>query len=175
PAWTASIEWCAVLADLPALQHLARGGAAWPWMADDPRLRAMTAAGDAGDSRKAGLPDAQALRVLLDVARAGPQDLLLLWRAEWRSRLPAAAASQGIDNHLLPLLAQHARAFAAPQAADGWALRRHLQSRLVLLLRRMLVEPVTAFVYLALSALECERLRGELVRRATFPRGGAAP
>ena len=77
--------------------------------------------------------------------------------------------------HLAPLLAQHASAFAAPQALDGWALRRQLQLRLVLLLRRTLVEPVTAFVYLALSALECERLRGELVRRAAFPRSGVAP
>jgi len=175
PAWAASIEWCAVLADLPAWQHLARGGAVLPWMAADPRLRPLPDAGDAGDSRKGGPPEAQALRTVLDLAHAGPQDLLPLWRAEWRRRLPAAAASQGIDSHLLPLLAQHAGAFATPQAVDGWALRRQLQSRLVLLLRRLLVEPVTAFVYLALSALECERLRGELVRRAAFPRGGAAP
>ena len=102
-------------------------------------------------------------------------DLLPLWRAEWHRRLPRAAVSQGIDTHLVPLLMQHASAFAAPQAVDGWALRRQLQSRLVLLLRRTLIEPATAFVDLALSALECERLRGELVRRAAFPRGGVEP
>lgn len=204
PAWAAAIEWCAVLVDLPAVQHLARGGAPLPWMASDPRLRTLLDTGDggrAGDSGKGGPPEAQALCSLLDAARAqesvasplrstpavgglgaarsrgrpDAQGLLPLWRAEWRRRLPAAAASQGIDTHLVPLVVQHASAFAAPQAVDGWALRRQLQSRLVLLLRRTLVEPVTAFVYLALSALECERLRGELVRRAAFPRGGVAP
>jgi hypothetical protein len=135
-------------------------------------------AGDGGDARasgKGGAPEVRAMRSLLDTARTGPHELLPLWRAEWRRRLPLAAGSQGIDTHLAPLLAQHAGAFAAPQAVDGWALRRQLQSRLVLLLRRTLVEPVTAFVYLALSALECERLRGELVRRAAFPRSGVAP
>jgi hypothetical protein len=203
PAWAAAVTWCAVLADLPALQHLARGGAPLPWMAADPRLRALLGTGgeDARDLEKGGPSEAQAMRSLLDAARApgrvaaprsrvsaggGPgavrsvgradaDDLLSLWCAQWRRRLPAASASQGIDTHLLPLLTQHAQAFAAPQAVDGWALRRQLQSRLLLLLRRTLVEPVTAFTYLALSALECERLRGELVRRATFPRGGVAP
>ncbi len=181
PAWAAAIEWCAVLADLPALQHLARGGAPWPWMAADPRLRVLLDArasgdvGHAGNSDRGGPIEVQAMRSLLDTARAGRHDLLPLWRAEWHRRLPCAAASQGIDTHLVPLLVQHASTFAAPRAVDGWALRRQLHSRLVLLLRRRLVEPVTAFVYLALSALECERLRGELVRRAAFPRAGVAP
>ncbi|MBK8863677.1 MAG: hypothetical protein IPN37_06575 [Betaproteobacteria bacterium] len=178
PAWAAAIEWCTVLADLPVLQYLARGGASLPWMAADPRLRVLLDlgdAGDAGDRGKGGPPEVQALRSLLDTARGGRHDLLPLWCAEWHRRLPLGAASQGIDTQLVPLLAQHASAFAAPQAVDGWGLRRQLQSRLVLLLRRTLVEPLTAFVYLALSALECERLRGELVRRAAFPRGGLAP
>jgi len=181
PAWAAAIEWCAVLADLPVLQYLAHGGAPLPWMAADPRLRVLLDLGDAGDAGdaggrgKGGPLEVRALRSLLDTARGGRHDLLPLWCAEWHCRLPLAAASQGIDEHLEPLLAQHASAFAAPQAVDGWALRRQLQLRLVLLLRRALVEPVTAFVYLALSALECERLRGELVRRAAFPQGGVVP
>lgn len=177
-AWAAAIEWCAVLADLPAFQHLARAGAPLPWMAADARLRVLldgAVGADGGSSGKGEPSEAQAMRAVLAGARADPQGLLRLWRAEWRHRLPPAAASRVIDTQLVPLLAQHASAFAAPQAVDGWALRRRLQSRLVLLLRRSLVEPVTAFAYLALSALECERLRGELVRRAAFPRSGGAP
>jgi hypothetical protein len=178
PTWAAAIEWCAVLPDLPVIQHLARGGAPLPWMAVDPGLRALLDArdgADAEDSGQGGPPEARAMRSLLDAARGGPHDVLPLWRAEWHRRLPPAAASQGVARPLELLLVEHARAFAAPQAVDGWALRRQLQSRLVLLLRRTLVEPVTAFVYLALSALDCERLRGELVRRAAFPRMGVAP
>jgi hypothetical protein len=178
PAWAAAIEWCAVLPDLPVLQHLARGGAPWPWMAVDPWLRPWLDArdgADAGDSGQGGPPETRALRALLDAAGDERHDVLALWRAEWRRRLPPAAASRGMAGPLERLLAEHAHAFAAPQAVDGWALRRQLQSRLLLLLRRTLVEPVTAFVYLALSALECERLRGELIRRAAFPRMGVAP
>jgi hypothetical protein len=45
----------------------------------------------------------------------------------------------------------------------------------VALLRRALVEPVAAFAFLALQALEFERLRAELVARAVFPGRVPAP
>jgi hypothetical protein len=47
-------------------------------------------------------------------------------------------------------------------------LRRALQARLSLLLRRATLEPAAAFIHLALSALELERLRGELLVRKLF-------
>ena len=40
-AWQPAIAWCGVLVDLPALQHLARGGAPADWMASDQRLCAL--------------------------------------------------------------------------------------------------------------------------------------
>lgn len=39
--WQRALLWCGVLVDLPSLQHLARGGAAQPWMSDDARLRGL--------------------------------------------------------------------------------------------------------------------------------------
>jgi len=36
-------------------------------------------------------------------------------------------------------------------------------------LRRAMLDPAAAFAYLALIALDLERLRGELLRRAAFP------
>lgn len=158
--WGPSIEWCAVLADLPALQHLARGAAPPAWMTRDPDLRLLL------EGHAAGEP---ALRALLDSAQADPGQLLALWRVEWQQRLPHGDGRRDLEARLLPLLAAHAAAFAAPQAVDGWAMRRALQGRLVLLLRQTLVQPVTAFIYLALSALDVERLRGELLRRRAFP------
>jgi hypothetical protein len=166
PAWQAAIEWCGVLVDLPAVQHLARGAAPADWMAGDERLRALL---------EGAAPGGDGLRALLAAARAEPARLLPLWQAEWQRRLPPAASRAGGIAALASLLAAHAAAFAAPQAIDGWALRRTLQGRLVLLLRRALIEPVAAFVYLALSALEFERLRGELLRRAAFPGRWATP
>ena len=52
---------------------------------------------------------------------------------------------------------------------DGWPLRRALQARLALLFRRAMLDPAAAFIFLALTALDLERLRGELLRRAAFP------
>lgn len=164
--WAQSIAWCGVLADLPALQHLARGERPPPWLADDPVLQPQAGGRLAGRSAAASL---------LRAARAEPRRLLALWSEEWRQRLPQAPGRHGVEAGLWPVLAAHAQAFAAPQAVDGWALRRALRERLVQLLRRTPLQPVTAFIHLALSALEGERLRGELVRRAAFPRRWAAP
>jgi hypothetical protein len=47
-------------------------------------------------------------------------------------------------------------------------------SRLALLYRRATSNPAAAFIFLALCALDMERLRGELLRRAIFPRFGVA-
>jgi hypothetical protein len=181
-AWRPAIEWCAVLVDLPALQHLARGGAPLPWLSGDPVLGALVdadavvPAAPPGRSSTAALAAApadrrerQALQVLLDAARPDPTRLLALWRREWQRRLPRAAGRGALQARLLPLLAAHEAAFGAPPPLDGWALRRGLQQRLSMLLRRTLIEPTTAFVHLALCALDFERLRGELLRRAAFP------
>jgi len=51
-------------------------------------------------------------------------------------------------------------------------MRRALAVRLSLLYRRATLDPAVAFIFLALSALDMERLRGELLRRALFPRLG---
>ena len=67
-------------------------------------------------------------------------------------------------------VALSASAFAAAAPGTGALLRRTLQARLALLLRRATLEPAAVFIHLALSALDWERLRAELLRRAWFPR-----
>ena len=62
----------------------------------------------------------------------------------------------------------HGAAFAAATPGPGTQLRRALQARLSLLMRRATLEPAAAFIHLALSALELERLRGELLARKLF-------
>jgi hypothetical protein len=140
PAWQPSLRWCAELIELPGLQPWARGRPLPAW---------ATTHAKTGDD--------------------GSATLLERWLARWRQLLPRHGGRAAIERHLLPLLEGHRRAFAAPHTVDGWALRRELQARLVLLLRRHAVEPVEAFVYLALCAVELERLRGEITRRAAFP------
>jgi hypothetical protein len=62
----------------------------------------------------------------------------------------------------------HGAAFATATPGSGTPLRRALQARLSLLMRRATLEPAAAFIHLALSALELERLRGELLGRKLF-------
>jgi hypothetical protein len=65
-------------------------------------------------------------------------------------------------------LRRHGAAFAAAAPGSGTQLRRALQARLSLLMRRATLEPAAAFIHLALNALELERLRGELLGRKLF-------
>jgi hypothetical protein len=157
--WHAAVQWCSVLIELPTLQHLAAGAAPPQWMADDPIWHAVVTD---------GAPVDDAWQPLLAAARIDAKAVLPRWQTEWVRRLPGGEGRATLDEQLVPLLAGHVAAFAAPQASDGWALRHALQRRLHLMLRRVLLEPATAFVYLALCALEFERLRGELLRRVVF-------
>ena len=195
PEWQPAIAGCALLVELPLLQHLARGGAAPPRTADDARLRVLHDPHDSHESHEshesresrqarelhqphqshqpraapAGMAAGDPLLELLAAARADPERIGAHWFAQWRSLLPRGPGRTQIERELLPLLARHAAAFAAPDAIDGWGLRQTLHGRLVVLLRRAVVQPIAAFVHLALAALEGERLRAELVARAAFP------
>jgi hypothetical protein len=84
-----------------------------------------------------------------------PRALLAAWRDEWQRQVPAPARRDPVLRELGRLLRSSSR--------------RELAARLPLLYRRALLEPSAAFVFLALSALDMERLRGELLRRALFP------
>lgn len=164
--WRPSIDWCARLADLSAVQHWARESVRAAWLEQDEHLRALDAAAGEASERA---PDADpAWRDLLRRARGDPSSVLASWLQTWRRRLPPHGRA-AIERELLPLLVCHVQAFSAPQAADGWGQRRALYARLVALLRRHPVEPLSAFVFLALQALEVERLRGEIVGRMAFP------
>lgn len=160
PAWQPSIEWCAVMVDLPMLQHLARGGSSPDWL-DDAALTATLSQHGAGER--------SAVAALLDRARADPDRLGSLWRAEWQRRVPRRATGAPALTDLVRLLSEHIAAFSTPVIPDAWALRRSLHARLSRLFRRAMLDPAAAFIFLLLSALDGERLRGEILRRVAFP------
>jgi hypothetical protein len=170
-AWQPALGWCEVLPELPWLQHLARGGEAQPWMEDDEAWRALCAAPP--HTRAAVL--AEGPWAALAAAWAAPTGLGSAWHDAWVRRMPQPAAVAGTSlRPLVELMRRHAEAFAAAPPGPGALLRRDLQARLALLLRRATLEPAAAFIHLALSALDLERLRGELLRRALFPHATVA-
>src|SRR5512144_2342732 len=160
PEWQPSVSWCALVVDLPAIQHLARGGAAPSWMRDDEALRALADLAAAG-------PGAGGALAPFAPAWSEPTRVAGLWRAEFRRRLPEPYEGSLIAE-LGRVLHDHLAAFHDPAVRDGWPLRRALQARLVLVFRRATLDPAAAFVFLAIAALDLERLRAELVRRAAF-------
>jgi hypothetical protein len=165
--WQAALGWCAVLPDLASLQHLARGGEAAAWIEDDGELGELFSA-----------PPPTRLAVLAGGPLAAlapgweaPQAMGRSWLIEWQRRLPQPLHEAGDAlGQLVHALGDHAGAFAQASPGQGWQLRAALRARLSLLLRRAALEPAAAFIHVALCALDLERLRGELLRRALFRR-----
>ena len=158
--WHPAIAWVGTLGDLPVAQYLARGGVPLPWMRDDPTYREL--------SRNGGPPGSGPL-ARLAATWTNPEGFFRAWIDEWSLRVPHPDAAEPTA------IADYARLLAAGRGAprdspvsDGVPARRALTSRLAALYRRAMLDPAAAFVFLALSALDIERLRGELVRRAIF-------
>lgn len=87
----------------------------------------------------------------------------------WRRRWPADAEGDPALMTLAQLFATHLERFRHAAPHEAVPLRAGFASRLALLLRRHPLEPTGAFAWLALHALDLERLRGELARRVAFP------
>lgn len=166
-AWQPAVLWCAVLADLPVLQYLARGGEPLPWMLDDADYRPLCVAATGQHAAVATGRFAP-----LAAGWSEPAALARAWHIAWRRLVPQRArdAEDGLQQVTAALLA-HGGAFGAAPPGSGALLRRALQSRLSLLLRRTTLEPAAVFIHIALCALDFERLRGELLRRALFQHG----
>lgn len=86
----------------------------------------------------------------------------------WRKRWPAGADAAGLAE-LATLFSDHLARFRIALPHEAHALRRGFEARLLALLRRRPVQAAAAFAWLALAALDLERLRGEIERRIAFP------
>jgi len=168
--WQPALRWCETLIDLPVLQYLADGGLPLPWMRDAPLYREVCI----DDPQRRGQPLRKGTFAPLASAWAAREPLLSGWRAEWMRRLPAPLADSALLARLVTLVEQHLAAFSTLASGDAWPLRRALQARIATLFRRATLDPAAAFAFLALAALDIERLRGELVRRVAFPSSSLA-
>ena len=89
--------------------------------------------------------------------------------ARWRALWPACShPERDALEQLIALIRSHGAAFAASRPDQGWQQRIALRARLRRLFRRSTMQPVALFAYLALVAMDLERLRGTLVNRVTF-------
>jgi hypothetical protein len=164
-AWRPAIVWCAWLPDLALLQHLARGGEPPLWLRSDEVWRDLAVA---PAPARASVLAAGPVGVLAG-AWPTPHTLGRAWLTAWRHRLPQRSVDSGQTlDQLVHVLLEHARTFAVAAPSQGWSMRGALQTRLLQLLRASALQPASAFVHIALCALDLERLRAELLRRVIF-------
>jgi len=180
--WRAAALWTLHPVDLPVLVHLARGHAPYAWMADDPVL-APYAAGDAAMRRSALVNDPELDFLAPAFAGEAAQGsaptasaVRAAWAKRWRSLWPqtggearesVARLAQCVERNSRVLSRSSPDRSAAAGLVFGEQLRRLFRSSSLL--------PGAAFTYLAIAALDLERLRRGLLLRTLFPREVSQP
>lgn len=172
--WQPSVLWIAELPDLPARAYLYSGRPPLAWMSRESGLRALIAEPVEGAAAKATLfPDVPGSGRRGDVpAAAGAR---AAWLAEWKRRWPAGAVESRLAlQRTVTVVSAHVERFRRDSASGGWRLREALERDLRALFRRFALRPEACFTYLGLIALDLERLRAQLVRRALWRLDAAA-
>jgi len=168
--WQRAAAWFALIPDLPVIEHLLRGGAAYAWMHGDAVF------GDLADSdppsRRMVLAASALAELDIDLtAETQPVALAEAWIAALRERLPESDGDEALQlNALGRVLDAHRWAIVTAQPGEAVGLRQALTGRLEALFRRAALTPAAGLCYLALAALDFLRLRGEVARRAALPR-----
>jgi len=132
----------------------------------------VAAAERSTEARRPVEPIARALRRL----RAGGtlHRLLAAWEAEWRGLWPSLDDEErSVLDGVVEQVRSHLLRFSALPVDDAVGARQALGGRLATAVRRSASQPAALFAYLALFAIDLERLRGEFMLRARPVRGNA--
>jgi hypothetical protein len=184
--WQSAIGYTRQLVDLPAAMRLLSDETPPRWMAADPVLagyvhaRASVRRDElrkgplseivAGVESSDVLPSATAAET--STVRVQPRvtamhRALAAWERAWRKRWPRIPAEAArVLEDLIGVLRRHLLKFGSIPRADTAVERLALANRLATLLRRASLQPTALFAYLALFALDLERLRAEFMHRA---------
>jgi hypothetical protein len=162
--WQDAVAWTGWAALLPLFEQQRAGRALPHWAVLLPAVAALL--DDDGAWRPAQI-SAAGLAPLLDVA--SPDPVAAAWLAGWRERWPDPPAAVRADlEGLVALLGAHLDAFRRASPPAAWTLRQQLRERLRFRFHGLGLSPAAPFVYLALVALDLERLRRALLDRALF-------
>lgn len=155
-AWTPAFRWTALLADLDALERLREGDAVPAWVQADDLLGALAQA--AASERGARLADTP--YAPLEPAWATPEPLLQAWHRVWLDLRPRT------DVRTSRVLQELASAVAAASRLGVGARREAVEGAAHRAFRRGAGTAAAGFAYLAIAALQLERVRGGLAARA---------
>jgi hypothetical protein len=183
-AWVEAVIWVRPLVDLPALAYLDSGGSVLAWMKLDPELAPYAVASPA--ERRAMLragpvaPVAdQLVAEIVEAAGRPPgrpalHPALAAWERHWRTLWPDVSDDERTSlDALTGMIRQHALAFPQTPPGDAAGARELLAARVSRLMRRVAAQPAALFAWLALFALDLERLRGEFATRVAEDAGMA--
>lgn len=164
PAWRPSVLWVRRLPDLPALQYLLGDEPVPAWLQADDELRDMGCM--PVDSRREAMAHSDC-HVFLTASRTG-EPLPDAWLSHWRTLWPRTTRQdQGLEA-LGQALHQYLRVLQAERCDSVQTRCEALHAQLVSAFRRYSFQPAAVFSYLALTALELGRLRGDLLVRQLF-------
>lgn len=166
-AWRRAVLWSRQLLDLPALQHLLLGNSPPAWISKDPVLRPFAVA----DMRQRlqALEDSEYAHLLRTWQAGTP--LLDGWLTRWRRLWPETPSK--FVRPLDQLVDQLQQLAVIPDTEDETDRYTHdrelLTDKLIYAFRRCSHQPATAFLHLAMVALDLQQLRAALLRRTLFP------
>ena len=162
--WRPAIRWLAVVSELPALGHILAGHPAPSWITDLPV--AGRAIGSGGTDPGRTLARVSAVGPLLTADPMDGETLRQRALGHWRRLLPVRP--RRFRRPLEDL--EGAVETYLKEIADGTdGADQRLERALLRSLRRHSQEPVAAYAYLGLVALDLQRLRGALLLRRLLP------
>ena len=164
PAWRPAVSWVRRLPDLPALQYLLGGGPVPAWLQHDPELREL---GCLPVASRHEVMEHSDCHIFLTASRAG-ESFPDIWMQHWRTLWPRMSRQdQGLEK-LGQVLHGYLRVLQADSCDSVQGRCETLHAQLVGAFRRYSFQPAAVFSYLALTALELARLRGDLLVRQLF-------
>ena len=166
--WQPWLTWLEWLPTLGLIARLERAGPMPAWLLADPIVGPV-----ARGSSAERLADVKGTALaVFEPAITGHVPLGELWLAHWQElRPPVDAFTEQLLAAVSRAVQEHTRMLAL-EGANGVALRDQLRKRFDRLFRAAAGTVVATLCHLALMALDFERLRGGLVNRSLFARGG---
>jgi len=162
--WRNAVRHVRQLPDLPLIQHLLNGDSMPAWVREDSELRGF--AGVQPNQREEALLDSPYAYLQQGWNRGAslPRAWHTAWQATWPRRQGSTTALQQLGERLLDQI----EAAVNPGRGSITARRAWLVQRLTAAFRRHGFDPASAFIHLALVAVDLDQLRSDLASRAVF-------
>jgi hypothetical protein len=164
PAWRPAVLWVRRLPDLPALQYLLGGEPVPDWLQEDAELRDM---GCLPVDARREVMERSDCSVFLMASQTG-ESFPNAWLSHWRTLWPGSARHDRGLEELASAMHQYLRVLQDDSCGSVQTRCEALHMQLISAFRRYSFQPAAVFSYLALTALELARLRGELLVRQLF-------